>query len=107
MNERCPGCGALIAPDTAFCTRCGTAIGAGPQQAVLSSNDKWLILLGNVCLSPLLGVALYLVWKDSQPRKAQESCTLTWITVAIWVVFILGAVVIALAMPHTGKGGNV
>lgn len=94
-------------PDAAFCTRCGTAMGAGPRDAVLSSTDKWLIFLGSLLLSPLLGVALYIVWRDTQPRKAQESCTLTWISVAIWVAFILGAFVIALALPSRGNTFNV
>jgi len=46
--------------------------------------------LGNLCLSPLLGLVLYLVWKDSQRAKAQEACRLTWWAVGIWgVLFVL------------------
>ena len=103
MSLRCPNCGEVLPAGADSCTRCGAAISAGPRTATLSSNDKFLIFLGNVCLSPLLGAALYLVWKDAQPQKAQESCTLTWVAVALWVAFILGAIVVTLAVPSVAN----
>lgn len=30
----------------------------------LSSGERALIFFGNLCITPLLGLILYLVWKD-------------------------------------------
>ena len=61
----------------------------------LSSGERALIFFGNLCITPLLGLILYLVWKDQSPLKAQQTCTLTLISLAVWLVlygalFVLG-----------------
>ena len=63
----------------------------------LKSNDKTWIFLGNVCISPLLGVILYFVWKDNKPKKSKEVCTLTWKAVAVWVVLFILYIIIIIA----------
>lgn len=55
----------------------------------LSSSDKLLIGVGNICLSPLLGVILWFVWKEDQPDKASDVCTVTLITTVIFPIVIV------------------
>jgi hypothetical protein len=62
----------------------------------LSSTDRLGIFAGNLCLSPLLGIVLYFVWRDKQPVRAAQTCTLTKWAVGIWVVFVLLAMVAGL-----------
>lgn len=102
----CEVCGAAL-------PRIGAAGGARPQQPTqpqeppsqqrpapatlpaaapprtLSSTDKLGIFAGNLCLSPVLGVVLYFVWRDRHPERAAQTCTLTRWAVGIWVAFIL------------------
>ena len=58
-----------------------------PQEGLQSSDKTW-IFLGNLCISPLLGVILYFVWKDNKPVKSKEVCKLTWWAVGIWAFLI-------------------
>ena len=55
----------------------------------LSSTDKLGIFAGNLCLSPVLGVVLYFVWRDRHPERAAQTCTLTRWAVGIWVALIV------------------
>jgi len=52
----------------------------------LSSGERAGIFLGNLCITPLLGLILYLVWKDQSPTKAKQTCNLTLISLAVWIV---------------------
>jgi hypothetical protein len=52
----------------------------------LDTGMKVLIFLGNFCITPIIGIVLYFMWKDTKPNSAKQVCTLTWIPVAIGVV---------------------
>ncbi len=71
---------------------------AAPRQSPeeLSSTDRLGLFAGNLCLSPVLGIVLYFVWRDRQPVRAAQTCTLTKWAVGIWVAFILLAMVAGL-----------
>ena len=120
----CTNCGSPNPDGAVVCEVCGTALprigaaaGAQPQQPqqppsvprparapspasapaqTLSSTDKLGIFAGNLCLSPVLGVVLYFVWRDRHPERAAQTCTLTRWAVGIWVGFILLAMVVGL-----------
>lgn len=55
----------------------------------LKTNDKILLCLGNICLSPLLGIILWFVWKEDKPRKAADACTITIFSVIFWPLLML------------------
>ena len=69
---------------------------AAAPSRTLSSTDKLGIFAGNLCLSPVLGVVLYFVWRDRHPERAAQTCTLTRWAVGIWVGFILLAMLVGL-----------
>jgi hypothetical protein len=46
------------------------------------------------CSLPILGVIMYIVWKDTKPRAAKSILTVSLITFAI--VFVLGIILFAL-----------
>ena len=52
-----------------------------------------MIFVGNVLLSPLLGLFIYLFWKEKQPKKAAEVLSLAWWSLAAWLFFILLVVI--------------
>lgn len=107
----CPNCGAPNEEGVAFCGRCGTSLRADapgfsssmpprpPADTGLDSNEKTLIFFGNLCISPILGIVLYFVWKDSKPRRASDVCSVTLWTLGAYVI------VFALAMCAAVVGG--
>jgi len=65
----CPSCGNRIEDSTKhWCSHCGTKLHKESAQG-LSGEEKAGICIGNICLSPLLGVILYYVWKGEKPKK--------------------------------------
>ena len=78
----CPGCSIRIEdPTKHWCASCGTKLRMESQEGLsregLSREEQAGLCLGNICLSPLLGVILYFVWKDEKPQKASDVCTVT------------------------------
>jgi uncharacterized membrane protein YvbJ len=102
----CRKCGSPNRDAAPACETCGEAFLATPSTfmhappptaaAALKPEDRRWIFLGNLCLSPILGLVLYLVWKDSHKAKAQEVCKLTWWTLAIWGGFIILVMLVAI-----------
>ena len=70
--------------------------GAAPPAAdELSTRDQRLLFVGNLCLSPMLGVVLWFLWRDQQPRRAQQVCTLTRWVVGLWAAFFVLAMLVS------------
>lgn len=95
----CPHCGNPNDDAARFCIGCGSPlrVDRSPPDG-LSSGDRPLLFIGNFCISPLLGVVLYFLWKDKSPRKAEEVCTITWWSVGVWVALVVLGVVFAMAV---------
>jgi len=96
----CPGCGSSLDPLAPHrCGNCGanllpTTESSSSSAAIgLSGEEKAGICIGNICLSPLLGIILYFVWKDEKPKKADDVCSVTIFAVILGTVlaFLLGA----------------
>lgn len=70
----------------------------GPDMRGLDSGEQIGVFLGSLCVSPIVAVVLYFVWKDDKPQKAKEVCTLGWWVVGAWVgmyvVFFLIAILV-------------
>jgi len=104
----CSRCGTENMKSSGSCVKCGFRLGhpaSGHTQSTYSnshtsynnsyySSDEGLeagekvgICLGNICLSPLLGIILYFVWKDDKPKKAEDVCSIT--ILSVFAPFIL------------------
>jgi len=94
----CRKCGTKNDESSQFCINCGNSLRQRSEPTTntegLESNDKTLIFLGNVCISPLLGIILYFVWKDNKPQKSKEVCSLTWWALGLWLLLIILFVII-------------
>lgn len=65
--------------------------GSAPASDALSGSEQFGLFIGTFCLSPLLGVVLYYMWRERHPARARQACTLTRWAVALWVgFFVLG-----------------
>ena len=67
----CNNCGKEIPDGSAVCNYCGFRFQSGAPQYP-AANDGPIGGLGIICfLVPIVGLILYLVWKDSTPMKAK------------------------------------
>ena len=89
----CHKCGKELFDEAVVCPGCGCA-----QKSVESINDAssfgWA-LVG--FLVPLVGLILYLLWKDTTPLKAKSagkgalvSAILYFVFLVLYIVFIIG-----------------
>lgn len=81
----CKNCGAEIQDQAVVCPYCGVAQETKP--AVVDNGGFGWGLLG-FCM-PLVGLILYLVWKDEKPRTAKAAGKGALITAIIQVVFVV------------------
>ena len=63
------------------------------SQISLDEDQKRLFFVGNIVLSPLLGVILFFLWKGKYPLKARQTLNLAWWSLAAWLGLLLVIVV--------------
>lgn len=86
----CRNCGKDIDDQAVICPHCGV------QQKTSTGNDTGNIgwgLLG--CCIPLVGLILFLVWKDTQPNNAKKAGMGALISVIVCVVLYVLLFVVA------------
>lgn len=89
----CRNCGAQIHDQAVICPNCGVAQETKP--AVVDNGGFWWGALG--CCVPIVGLILFLVWKDTKPKTAKAAGRGALISVIISVVwyilmFIIGII---------------
>ena len=89
----CSNCGQELLENAPVCPNCGTVQGSTNMEGTVVENqpaekeDKGGFLWGLLgCCIPLVGLIMFLVWKDTKPKTAK----------AIGIGAIVGAVCIAL-----------
>lgn len=88
----CRNCGAQIVDQAVVCPKCGVAQGAG-----MSTSDSGEILWGLLgCCIPLVGLILFLVWKDTKPKTSKAAGIGALVGVLSIVVWYIVAIVIGL-----------
>lgn len=95
----CRNCGAQIHDQAVICPQCGVE-----QKPAGAGNDSGSIgwsLLG--CCVPLVGLILWLVWKDTQPNNAKKAGMGALISVILSVVvYVIYFVVLGVAVSEYG-----
>lgn len=67
-----------------------------PQEDTgLPVGPKLAILFGNLCMTPFLGVVVYLLWREERPKSARQVCWLTWIPLVVMLGLVLLLVVLS------------
>lgn len=90
----CPNCGEPIPDGARFCYKCGASLGYDyPRRAYDSDrgydNDSgsfgWAVLGFFI---PLVGLILYLVWKDEKPKSAKRAGKGALVSVILYLIVI-------------------
>lgn len=84
----CKNCGAEIDDKATICPKCGVPQQTAPvvPQVVDSGSVGWAFL--GFCI-PLVGLILFLVWKDTKPLSAKKAGIGALISVIVAVVFYI------------------
>lgn len=83
----CANCGKEIDENAFACPHCGVAVSSN-SSAVSATEDTgnwgWGVL---GCCIPIVGLILYLVWKDSKPLSSKRAGIGALIGVAAYILF--------------------
>ena len=88
----CRKCGAQISDYASVCPECGASQDSGQNTPPVVDNGGFLWgLLG--CCIPIVGLVLFLVWKDTKPRTAKAAGIGALVCVIAYVLlYVLAAV---------------
>lgn len=92
----CSKCGNEILEEAIVCPKCGCAQENKPASQTDSDSIGWGFL--GFCV-PVVGLILYLIWKESAPKKAKNAGKGALISAIVSIVFyIIYAVVVGAAI---------
>lgn len=89
----CKNCGRPLDDNAVVCPSCGVAQGNAP--ASTDNGGFGWGLLG--CCIPIVGLILFLVWKDTKPKTSKAAGIGALVSVVCCVVFYLLMIVIGAA----------
>ena len=81
----CKYCGAQIDDNAVVCTSCGSAQNTTP--AVVDNGGFGWGVLG--CCIPIVGLILFLVWKDTKPKTSKAAGIGALVSVILGVVIYI------------------
>lgn len=94
----CPNCGSSIDQNAEICIHCGVNVHNFNHGNSNNSPDKsniWINLL-SLCCIPILGIIMYFVWKDKQPKAAKSALTFGIIGLVLSFIFAILSVVLGI-----------
>lgn len=93
----CRNCGKEIDDKASFCIYCGAETGVKSDEVKSEDSGSfgWSIL---GCCIPIVGLVLFLVWKDTKPKSAEAAGTGALIAVIISIVFYVIIFLISVLM---------
>lgn len=92
----CRSCGKEIPEGTRFCPNCGASQNDTPSANPNDTGSAGWAVLG--FFIPLVGLILYLVWKDTQPKNANQAGKGALIFVIVAAVIFVFWLIFALAL---------
>lgn len=95
----CKKCGNEIRDDAMICPKCGCATGNGRAPAVDDSTGFGWAVLG--FFIPIVGLILYLVWKNEYPMRARSAGKGALVSVILGVIVYVIAIVFVTCVAAT------
>ena len=89
----CKNCGAQIDDQAVVCTSCGVAQNTAP--AVVDKGGFGWGVLG--CCIPIVGLILFLVWKDTKPKTAKAAGIGALVSTILGVVIYIATFALGIA----------
>lgn len=90
----CRNCGQQIDDRAAVCPHCGVAQENKPQ-VVDNGGFGWGVL---GCCIPIVGLVLFLVWKDTKPKTAKAAGIGALVSVGIGILYYILVFAVGIGM---------
>lgn len=91
----CWNCGEEIDKNAVVCVSCGAA----QTELKVAQKDNGGLLWGLLgFFIPIVGLILYLVWKDEKPKTAKAAGLGAVISVAFWIIFYIIIIVLGMIL---------
>lgn len=96
----CTHCGAECSDETLFCTKCGKKLEQNKEGSMTGKDATYVpddapsfgyAILGFII--PIVGLILYLVWKDQTPLRAGSAGKGALVSVILTAIVIIGGYV--------------
>lgn len=81
----CKNCGQAIDDKASICIHCGVSTNSNPT--IVDNGGFGWGLLG--CCIPIVGLILFLVWKDTKPKTSKSAGIGALVAVIFWVLFYI------------------
>lgn len=94
----CKNCGKEIDDKAVVCPACGVSQQDKPA-VVDSGNIGWAVL---GCCIPLVGLILFLVWKDQKPKTAKAAGIGALVCVIVGVIYYILMIVLGIGIASMG-----
>ncbi len=88
----CKNCGEIIDDQAVICPKCGVSQKNEPQ--IVDNGGFGWGLLG--CCIPVVGLVLFLVWKDTKPKTAKAAGIGALVSVGILVLYYIFMIAIGI-----------
>jgi predicted RNA-binding Zn-ribbon protein involved in translation (DUF1610 family) len=110
MSKYCTNCGKPIDDEAVICPNCGRAIESAKRSNDSDSKSWWCLgFFTSLFFTPIIGLILWLVWKDEAPMKAKQvgrgtlwSLLPVAILIAVFIIVYVVAIVGIVAGETTG-----
>ena len=89
----CKNCGTQIDDRAVYCPSCGASQETKP--AVVDNGGFWWGALG--CCIPIVGLILFLVWKDTKPNTAKAAGVGALVSFIVGIVYYIVVMVLGVA----------
>lgn len=98
----CKNCGKEL-NEGAFCPYCGSA----QFTAVKQNNDESSVGYAILCFFfPIVGLILYLVWKDDYPKRAKSCGKGALVAVILYAVFVVLYILFIIVLVAIAAGSS-
>ena len=95
----CKNCGSQIDDKAVVCPQCG--VQQEPVRTIIAGDDSGSIgwaFLG--CCIPIVGLILFLVWKDTKPNNAKKAGIGALVSVLLSVAFYVATAIIGIGAAY-------
>lgn len=88
----CPNCGAdvvlgeAISEESAIPKEAITEYSEASKQTVKEDKPNIFVNILSLCCVPILGIVLFFVWKDSQPKAAKSALIFSLINIGLGII---------------------
>lgn len=110
---QCPECGSEVGEEDLFCEYCGAEltqtkdsqpVRTQQSQKGLDAVEAAVVVCGSICLSPIIALIAWLIWRGDRPRKAKQTSYVCMVVVVLYVLLAILYFIFVVVMTTSTPG---